>query len=57
MERRAVDAERDTDELKKAQFMADKIGEELTVSLALSRTSVCSLNFRIRLKVLSMLAI
>ncbi len=27
-ERRAVDAERDTDSLKKAQFMADKIGEE-----------------------------
>ncbi|MBK3496026.1 ribonuclease R [Viridibacillus sp. YIM B01967] len=27
-ERRAVDAERDTDALKKAQFMADKIGEE-----------------------------
>lgn len=28
MERRAVDAERDTDALKKAQFMLDKIGEE-----------------------------
>ncbi|ONK22463.1 ribonuclease R [Bacillus sp. VT-16-64] len=28
MERRAVDAERDTDELKKAEFMEDKIGEE-----------------------------
>ncbi|MGJ7920194.1 ribonuclease R [Neobacillus sp. LXY-4] len=28
MERRAVDAERETDELKKAEFMADKIGEE-----------------------------
>lgn len=28
MERRAVDAERDTDELKKAEFMADKIGQE-----------------------------
>ncbi|MFK2825435.1 ribonuclease R [Bacillus sp. B190/17] len=28
MERRAVDAERDTDELKKAEFMLDKIGEE-----------------------------
>ncbi|MBU0905407.1 MAG: ribonuclease R [Firmicutes bacterium] len=27
-ERRAVDAERDTDSLKKAQYMADKIGEE-----------------------------
>lgn len=27
-ERRAVDAERDTDSLKKAQFMSDKIGEE-----------------------------
>ncbi|MFF2755584.1 ribonuclease R [Psychrobacillus sp. NPDC058041] len=27
-ERRAVDAERDTDALKKAQYMADKIGEE-----------------------------
>ena len=27
-ERRAVDAERDTDALKKAQFMLDKIGEE-----------------------------
>lgn len=27
MERRAVDAERDTDELKKAEFMEDKIGE------------------------------
>lgn len=27
-ERRAVDAERDTDELKKAEFMEDKIGEE-----------------------------
>jgi len=27
-ERRAVDAERDTESLKKAQFMADKIGEE-----------------------------
>ncbi|MGG0666211.1 ribonuclease R [Viridibacillus arvi] len=27
-ERRAVDAERDTDALKKAQFMADKIGDE-----------------------------
>jgi ribonuclease R len=28
MERRAVDSERETDELKKAEFMADKIGEE-----------------------------
>ncbi|WP_432352699.1 ribonuclease R [Sporosarcina sp. A2] len=28
MERRAVDAERDTDALKKSQFMLDKIGEE-----------------------------
>ncbi|MFC0187500.1 ribonuclease R [Fictibacillus aquaticus] len=28
MERRAVDAERETDDLKKAQFMVDKIGEE-----------------------------
>ena len=27
-ERRAVDAERDTDALKKAQYMSDKIGEE-----------------------------
>lgn len=27
-ERRAVDAERDTDELKKAEYMEDKIGEE-----------------------------
>ncbi|WP_339227407.1 ribonuclease R [Oceanobacillus sp. FSL K6-2867] len=29
-ERRAVDAERDTDDLKKAEFMKDKIGEEFT---------------------------
>jgi ribonuclease R len=28
MERRAVDSERETDELKKAEYMADKIGEE-----------------------------
>lgn len=28
MERRAVDAERETDDLKKAEFMHDKIGEE-----------------------------
>lgn len=28
MERRAVEAERDTDELKKAEYMLDKIGEE-----------------------------
>lgn len=28
MERRAVDAERDTEALKKAQFMVDKVGEE-----------------------------
>lgn len=28
MERRAVEAERDTDELKKVQFMEDKIGEQ-----------------------------
>ncbi|WP_425457424.1 ribonuclease R [Bacillus marasmi] len=28
MERRAVDSERETDELKKAEFMADKIGQE-----------------------------
>ena len=28
MERRAVEAERETDELKKAEYMADKIGEE-----------------------------
>jgi ribonuclease R len=28
MERRAVDAERETDELKKAEYMQDKIGEE-----------------------------
>ena len=28
MERRAVDAERDTDSLKKAEFMQDKVGEE-----------------------------
>ncbi|CAM3939964.1 ribonuclease R [Alkalicoccus chagannorensis] len=30
MERRAEDAERETDELKKVQFMEDKIGEEYT---------------------------
>ncbi|MFD1386996.1 ribonuclease R [Oceanobacillus oncorhynchi subsp. oncorhynchi] len=30
MERRAVDAERDTDNMKKAEFMKDKIGEEFT---------------------------
>ncbi|WP_188454077.1 ribonuclease R [Virgibacillus oceani] len=30
MERAAVDAERDTDDLKKAEFMQDKIGEEFT---------------------------
>lgn len=30
MERRAVDAERDTDDLKKAEFMQDKIGEIFT---------------------------
>ncbi len=30
MERRAVDAERETDEVKKAQFMEDKIGETFT---------------------------
>ncbi|MED4473140.1 ribonuclease R, partial [Oceanobacillus caeni] len=29
-ERRAVDAERDTDDLKKAEYMQDKIGEEFT---------------------------
>ncbi|MRX72310.1 ribonuclease R [Bacillus lacus] len=28
MERRAVEAERDTDELKKAEYMLDKVGEE-----------------------------
>ncbi|RSK28530.1 ribonuclease R [Bacillus sp. HMF5848] len=28
MERRAVDAERETDDLKKAEFMEDKVGEE-----------------------------
>lgn len=28
MERRAIDGERETDDMKKAQFMADKIGEE-----------------------------
>ncbi|MGG4507181.1 ribonuclease R [Heyndrickxia sporothermodurans] len=28
MERRAVDAERDTDEVKKAEYMEDKVGEE-----------------------------
>lgn len=30
MERRAVDAERDTDNVKKAQYMADKVGEVYT---------------------------
>ncbi|WP_147804327.1 ribonuclease R [Alkalicoccus halolimnae] len=30
MERRAEDAERETDELKKVQFMEDKVGEEYT---------------------------
>lgn len=30
MERRAVDAERDVDDLKKAEYMRDKIGEEFT---------------------------
>jgi len=30
MERRAVDAERDTDDLKKAEYMEDKIGEAFT---------------------------
>ncbi|NGP45312.1 ribonuclease R [Bacillaceae bacterium SIJ1] len=30
MERRAVDAERETDDLKKAEFMEDKIGETFT---------------------------
>ncbi|RLL46598.1 ribonuclease R [Oceanobacillus piezotolerans] len=29
-ERRAVDAERDTDDLKKAEYMQDKVGEEFT---------------------------
>ena len=28
MERRSVDAERETDDLKKAEYMEDKIGEE-----------------------------
>ncbi|MDR4442486.1 ribonuclease R, partial [Bacillus cereus] len=28
MERRAVEAERETDEMKKAEYMVDKIGEE-----------------------------
>ena len=57
MERRAVDAERETDELKKAEFMEDKIGEELMALLALLRTSVCLLNCQIRLKVSCMSAI
>jgi len=30
MERRAVDAERETDDLKKAEFMQNKVGEEFT---------------------------
>ncbi len=30
MERRSVSAERDTDDLKKAEYLADKIGEEFT---------------------------
>lgn len=30
MERRAVDAERETDDLKKAEYMQDKVGEEFT---------------------------
>ncbi|RSL35037.1 ribonuclease R [Salibacterium salarium] len=30
MERRAVDAEREVDDLKKAQYMKDKVGEEFT---------------------------
>ncbi|MFZ4450934.1 ribonuclease R [Salibacterium aidingense] len=30
MERRAVDAEREVDDLKKAQYMQDKVGEEFT---------------------------
>ena len=29
MERRSVDAERETDELKKAEYMEDKIGENM----------------------------
>ncbi len=30
MERRAVDAERETDDLKKAEYMQDKIGEQFS---------------------------
>lgn len=34
MERAAVDAERETDDLKKAEFMQDKIGEEYTGAIS-----------------------
>lgn len=36
MERRAIDAERDTDAMKKAEYMADHIGEEFDARLVLS---------------------
>lgn len=50
-ERRAVDAERDTDALKKAQYMSDKIGEEFEALSLPLRTLGCSLNYQTPLKV------
>jgi exoribonuclease R len=35
-ERRAIEAERDTDELKKAEYMIQHIGDELYFSLTLT---------------------
>lgn len=46
MERRAVDAERDTDELKKQNSCWIKLGKNLTALLVLSPTSGCLLSWK-----------
>lgn len=50
-ERRAIDAERDTDDLKKQNIWYSISVKNLMVSLVVLRTSECLSNLRIRLKV------
>ena len=47
-ERRAIEAERDTDELKKAEYMIQHIGDEFEGIKALLPILVCSLNYQIQ---------
>lgn len=50
MERRAVEAEREVDAMKKAEYMMDKVGEEFEGSSVQLLNLGCLSNYPIRLK-------